>query len=246
MTPEELEREAAQAVHIPMHGLGARLRLASEIMRRAAATIRELSRQADETLITCACGEEVKRCDSYLDGHGCEVCEDCHADDRFVCCLCGEFDNTAEQHLLLVVTAESASAIGGPLGPGTYLIAKWPYYADGMIEGHFYADSLLRIGDVPEGADTGCYEAGHLCSACQRKFLAATIRELEKQRLPDGTNEVGWIKGDKALGVHEHAEGRWFWCVCLEMDVLAQGYAESPVEAIAAAEAAGEADHADV
>jgi len=93
------------------------------------------------------------------------LCESCYQAERaFECCACDEHDCHEAPGRMAVVTEEVQG-----LSPGLYRITRWPFYADGMIEGYIYQSSFERIGEIPKSADTNGYPIGFLCLGCERK-----------------------------------------------------------------------------
>ena len=103
-----------------------------------------------------------------------------------------------------------------------------------------------NIGDHPVVLPNraGGYAAPITGAGPMLRRAVETICALSGSALPEGTCELSWRKAGKIFGVNEHGEGRWFWSVCCELDMLAQGYAETLADAIRAA-GESEADHAD-
>ena len=119
------------------------------------------------------------------DGDGDILCDECwHLRYEFTCCRCEEYDHVKVQHRYLVVF-EEVQGLSGMVKPGLYRISELPYWADGMIEYHFYETALERVGDVPKIARWNprtraydlietleCnYPCGHLCSRCQEALF---------------------------------------------------------------------------
>lgn len=110
----------------------------------------------------------------------CEACDDhLNRDDAQHCSLCREELHIHAGRTVLVATGEETLDEDGEsetgehgLVPGCYLIKKFPYYADGMIEGHLITHALERLGGVPVDIDTDGYPVGHLCDACSAKVVA--------------------------------------------------------------------------
>lgn len=98
--------------------------------------------------------DHIERCDgcgSLIDSWGEHVewvhskeqrlCESCYQAERaFQCCACDEHDCHDGPGRLAVLTEEK-----GNLSPGLYRITRWPFYADGMIEGYLFESSFERV-----------------------------------------------------------------------------------------------------
>lgn len=104
----------------------------------------------------------------YVQARGHTLCESCYRAERaFRCCACDNHDCHDAPGRLAVVAEEVQG-----LPPGLYKITRWPFYADGIIEGHIYEDTFERVGDAPESADTDGYPIGFLCSDCEKTSLS--------------------------------------------------------------------------
>jgi len=110
----------------------------------------------------------------------CEACDDhLKRDDGQTCARCRDELHVHAGRTLFVATGEieldedgnAAEDIEHGLVPGCYRILKFPYYADGMIEGHVIKHALERVADLPDGLDTDGYPCGHLCDGCSAKIL---------------------------------------------------------------------------
>lgn len=143
--------------------------------------------------VACSfCGEEL---DNYqaespmLDPNDkLPVCDECyHEKFEFTCCGCQEYGDVAEQHKFLVVFEEGIDTCGPTLAPGLYRIVEFPYWANGMIEGHLYSSSLKLLRPLPirwfayrsitgkrifrtltKNKNPLEYPCGHLCLECQQ------------------------------------------------------------------------------
>jgi N-glycosidase YbiA len=75
----------------------------------------------------------------------------------------------------------AAPALGqDDLKAGYYFVRKWPFYADGMVEGHFFADALERIGDLDSkglrrAQEGGCL-AGPICRTCRGEAALSLLK----------------------------------------------------------------------
>lgn len=107
------------------------------------------------------------------DGPICENCDNEHYRDY--CEMCGEIGEKSELiaspgKLIAIFQAVPALA-HNDLEPGFYRIKKWPFFADGMIEGCFYSDAVERAGDLDDRAllvaKQASYQSCPLCDSCQ-------------------------------------------------------------------------------
>lgn len=89
-----------------------------------------------------------------------QLCDGC-MEGVVRCGICEEYDD--QHRMLAVVNGEEAG-----MDPGLYLITSFPYYWDGIIEGHLRRDCLEKIGPVPDDVDEG-WPCSHLCRSCQKK-----------------------------------------------------------------------------
>lgn len=112
------------------------------------------------------------------------ICDDCWSElfeERCTrCCeLVDKREVSAKPGHLLGIWRD-APALSGELKAGYYRVLGWPFFADGMIEGHFYADRLKRVGDLDtHGANAADREqclSGPMCSSCRRKVAAALLK----------------------------------------------------------------------
>lgn len=97
------------------------------------------------------------------------ICYECYNDHfEFKCCKCEEYDHIDNQHKMLVVVDEEEAG----LPAGLYRILELPYYSASLLGDVSWNEwALERIGDVPDGVDTGSYACGHLCGRCQEEVL---------------------------------------------------------------------------
>lgn len=102
----------------------------------------------------------------------CDSCYDSHYRDY--CSLCDEFvekiDLDTSPGKLIVVFEEVPATGTHDLSPGYYRILKRPFFADGMIEGHFYGHALQRVLPLDEQGERAAKDAsfysGPMCSDC--------------------------------------------------------------------------------
>jgi len=110
------------------------------------------------------------------DDDGDPICERCHT-EHFMdnCSRCDELVendelDTAPGQLIAIFDAAPALC-QDDLEPGYYRILKRPFFASGMIEGHFYSDALQRVADLDadglRAASEACSIAAPLCSRCR-------------------------------------------------------------------------------
>lgn len=116
------------------------------------------------------------------DDDGDAICDRCHT-EHFMgnCSRCGELveladlDTTPGQ--LIALYAAAPVLCKENLEPGYYRILKRPFFADGMIEGHFYGDALQRIAGLDAKGQSAAPEAyclaGPLCSCCRLEVEAS-------------------------------------------------------------------------
>jgi hypothetical protein len=80
-----------------------------------------------------------------------------------------------------------AHASGGEIKAGYYRVLRWPFFADGMIEGYFIADALERVGNLDtiglRRTEDAPFDSGPMCSDCQQA-VRQTTNLSAKPRLP--------------------------------------------------------------
>lgn len=117
------------------------------------------------------------------EGESGPVCEACYNEFyRDDCERCGERVEKAELGSKpgeLIAVWREADAMPEDLQPGYYRVKAWPFYADYMLSGHFYADKLERVGDLDElgkkvAGDAWC-ASGPLCEECCQKVEAVLV-----------------------------------------------------------------------
>ena len=126
---------------------------------------------------TC-CGRDLDKEERRLprkDECGAVICHSCYSRDyEENCSRCGEFVEKTELSSKpgrLIGVWRDAPALGGDVKAGYYRVLRWPIYADGMIEGYFYADALKQVGQLDvtglQLADEEMHMAGPMCNECQ-------------------------------------------------------------------------------
>lgn len=99
----------------------------------------------------------------YVDALGKMLCESCYrAMGCYQCCKCEDHDLHNGPGRMAVLTQRE-----GKLRPGLYRITRWPFYADGMIEGYLFESSFEKIGELPSKIETNGYPMGFLCQKCE-------------------------------------------------------------------------------
>lgn len=87
------------------------------------------------------------KCDEIL-------CDTCYDDEyRIICSLCGNMmdkPETVEEGYFYMLTQDMGGndVIGNNLKKGIYQIIEFPFFADGMTEGHFYSNSFKFIRNL--------------------------------------------------------------------------------------------------
>lgn len=126
----------------------------------------------------------------YHDDDGSVMCETCY-EDKFEdwCSLCDELVEktqlTAEPGHLVVVFDEAPVRCGDDLKAGYYRVLRWPFFADGMIEGHFIDGALQHVADLDEQGNRAAKNAmdmsGPMCESCRTRVEATlTPKALEQ------------------------------------------------------------------
>lgn len=119
-------------------------------------------------------GEEVESPEH--DGDGDVLCDGCY-DEHFrdYCGRCDEKVDSADLDTspgqLIGIWSEAPAAGSDDLAPGYYRVKRRPFFADGMITGHFYSNSLEFVAPLDDAgnrraAEGGCL-SGPLCSECR-------------------------------------------------------------------------------
>ena len=109
-----------------------------------------------------------------VDKDGDIICDQCFENQySYLCPLCGEiFDEDfsvkiSPKHIL--VTKYAAEELG--FDPGIYEIISYPFFADGIIELHFFKSSIKKIaelsGDFNE--DDLIDDIHYVCEECAKK-----------------------------------------------------------------------------
>jgi len=112
------------------------------------------------------------------------ICNSCYRDHfEFDCCRCGNPEHIDHQHVFCAVF-EALTGLGGDVEPGVYELVRFPYYADGVIEGYVYHESFRRVRDL-DFESTDDYPMGHLCRTCRKdlKLRQSKVgRELQARQ----------------------------------------------------------------
>jgi hypothetical protein len=122
---------------------------------------------------------------------GAVICDSCHRDKyQDDCARCGERVEKAALDTRpgsLIGIWRDAPALGGEIKAGYYRVLRWPFFADGMIEGYFFADALGSVGNLDaiglRRAEDAFFDGGPMCSDCQQAVLQTTNLSA-KPRLP--------------------------------------------------------------
>lgn len=122
---------------------------------------------------------------------GAVICDRCQRDKYEAHCpRCEERVEKTELDAkpgTLIGIWRDAPALGGEIKAGYYRVLKWPIFADGMIEGYFFADALGRVGDLDalglRRAEDALYDSGPMCSDCQHA-VRQTMKLAANPRLP--------------------------------------------------------------
>lgn len=130
----------------------------------------------DETCTWCG-GQlnEEEVTDPRTDGSGETICDACYIEHfTEVCSRCDESVETSEfsaEPTQLIAVWRDAPGLGESVRAGYYLVARWPIYADGMIEAFLYSDNLRRVADLDEkgraAAENAPTPAAPLCRTCR-------------------------------------------------------------------------------
>lgn len=132
--------------------------------------------QQDQSFITCSrCGNDLDDEESGSpdkDEDGDIICSNCWSDlYQGHCGRCGEYAMQTELKAHpgeLIAVWENTPATPNDLTPGYYRVKQWPFFSDGMIEGHMYANALSRFSDLDELGKRASGEQSTLCSPlCQ-------------------------------------------------------------------------------
>lgn len=120
------------------------------------------------------------------DGDGNPICDECYREEFMdVCERCQDWTNKTDLDsqpgtLIVVFSAAPARGGDGDLQPGYYRVVSWPFFANGMFEGHFYAAALRRVAELDERglkAALLCASMGApLCGAC-RVQIETSLKE---------------------------------------------------------------------
>jgi hypothetical protein len=120
------------------------------------------------------CEEEFDYEEEGYAWQGAHLCEECHKDEEFECCRCGEHADIEDEKglpiqdtYLVIFRAREA----GLPRRGVYEIVRWPYVLSPMIgQASVFDDCLRRIKEIAPFQPTHGhdYAAGHLCEDCQK------------------------------------------------------------------------------
>lgn len=122
---------------------------------------------------------------------GAVICNSCHREKyQDDCARCSERVEKADLDTkpgALIGIWRAAPALGGEIKAGYYRVLRWPFLADGMIEGYFFADALDRVGNLDaiglRRAEDAPFDGGPMCSDCQQA-VRQTMNLSSKPRLP--------------------------------------------------------------
>lgn len=111
------------------------------------------------------------------------ICDSCYGQEyRDYCTRCEEkFEKTELSPVpgKLIGVWRDAPGLGRDIRAGYYRVVRWPIYADGMIEGFFFADALQRVGPLDKAGQHSAEEAqsmaGPMCEECQRDAQRSTM-----------------------------------------------------------------------
>ncbi len=79
------------------------------------------------------------------------LCDDCYDEKyRRICPLCEEYyedSKTVEDgfYYMIIEKREGSDTIGKSLQRGIYQIIQFPFFADGMIEGHYFSRAFKKL-----------------------------------------------------------------------------------------------------
>lgn len=111
------------------------------------------------------------------------ICDSCYSQEyRDYCTRCQEqFEKTElspKPGRLIGIWRDAPAGFGGDLKAGYYRVLRWPLYADGMIEAHFYHHAVQRVGQLDtaglHSAEEELCMAGPMCNDCQKEAMRAT------------------------------------------------------------------------
>lgn len=132
--------------------------------------------------VVCSyCGEELKGEElesPYKDEGGDIICDECYqAHCEGYCDLCGNIVENTELESKpgeLIAVWREAPGLCCTIEPGYYRVKRWPFYADGMIEGYLYPDAIEKVMDLDdEGRKTAEEDntlCGILCAECRKRL----------------------------------------------------------------------------
>ncbi len=114
----------------------------------------------------------------YKDDSGDIICDDCYREHyEGYCDLCGEIVEQKELEANpgeLIAVWREAPGLCCKVEPGYYRVKQWPIYANGMIEGYLYSDSIEKISDLfgrgIKKASESDYWCGKLCEECRGRI----------------------------------------------------------------------------
>ena len=123
----------------------------------------------------------------------CPLCE-----DRF------KTPNTVEEGFYYLITKYrcGSDVIGKTLRTGIYKITEFPFFADGMIEGHYFSNGFKRIRfltkEEVKDVKKNCYHDDVVCDEC-------ALKGQTKQNKPEVNTPSLLQKNTKEARLSSHA-----------------------------------------
>jgi hypothetical protein len=142
----------------------------------------EISDTSVEIICCGHCGngldlEEFKYPNTHPDEDG-HICDNCYKE--IYCDNCPRCEESVLKDELkskpgqLIAIWEECPATPEDLQPGYYRVKAWPFYADYMFSGHFYANKLELVAQLDKRGEDVAKNAwcssGALCEECQKQI----------------------------------------------------------------------------
>ena len=110
------------------------------------------------------------------------ICDSCYDDEyRMICTLCQsmmDIPDTVKEGYFFMLTEDmyGRNVCGDELKKGIYQIIEFPFYADGITEGHFYSNSFKFIRNLTDeeikNIEENDFKNCEVCDECAKKCKA--------------------------------------------------------------------------